>query len=118
MNHHLTDGQLRAALDGEVDSEMLQHLESCAQCRSRRNLLEAQIRPTGTHEVHPKLRWRVGTRFSGEVVRFSSPGFGPFPGTFRARIDWGVGRRSTGTMRLLMARSPCRLRLTGSSYER
>ena len=46
MKNHLTDGELRAALDGELDSDGLKHLESCQQCRSRQNLLEAQIRPT------------------------------------------------------------------------
>jgi len=46
MNSHLTDGELRAALDGELDSGKRQHLESCTQCQSRQNLLEAQIRST------------------------------------------------------------------------
>jgi hypothetical protein len=46
MKSHLTDGELMAALDGELDSEELKHLESCQQCQSRQNLLEAQIRPT------------------------------------------------------------------------
>ena len=30
MNKHLNDGQLRAALDGELDEAGLQHLESCS----------------------------------------------------------------------------------------
>lgn len=46
MKNHLTDGELRAALDGELDSDGLKHLESCRQCQSRQNLLEAQIHPT------------------------------------------------------------------------
>ena len=46
MKNHLNDGQLRAALDGELDSDELKHLESCQQCQSRQKLLEAQIRPT------------------------------------------------------------------------
>ncbi len=45
MKNHLTDGQLRAALDGELDSNDLKHFESCQQCQSRQKLLEAQIRP-------------------------------------------------------------------------
>jgi hypothetical protein len=45
MKNHLNDGQLRAALDGELDSKELKHLESCQQCQSRQKLLEAQIRP-------------------------------------------------------------------------
>lgn len=49
MINHLTDGELRAALDGELDSDELKHLESCQQCQSRQKLLEAQIRPTAEH---------------------------------------------------------------------
>lgn len=46
MKSHLNDGQLRSALDGELDSDELKHLESCPQCQSRQKSLEAQIRPT------------------------------------------------------------------------
>lgn len=45
MKDHLNDGQLRAALDGELDSDERKHFESCPQCQSRKNLLEAQVRP-------------------------------------------------------------------------
>ena len=46
MKNHLTDGELRAALDGELDSDKLKHLDSCQQCQSRQKILEAQIGPT------------------------------------------------------------------------
>lgn len=46
MKDHLNDGQLRAALDGELDSDEMKHLESCQQCQSRQKLLEAQISQT------------------------------------------------------------------------
>jgi len=46
MKNHITDGKLRAALDGELGSDELAHLESCQQCQSRQKLIEAQIRPT------------------------------------------------------------------------
>ena len=46
MSKHLNDGQLRAALDGELDSDELRHLESCAQCQSRRDVLAEQIQST------------------------------------------------------------------------
>ena len=39
MKTHLTDGELRAALDGELDAPRLQHLNDCASCQSR----QAQI---------------------------------------------------------------------------
>ncbi|MEP7133785.1 MAG: hypothetical protein ABI904_02515 [Chloroflexota bacterium] len=43
MNNHLNDGQLRAALDGELDSEALTHLETCPQCQSRQKAHRAQM---------------------------------------------------------------------------
>lgn len=46
MKNHLSDGELRAALDGELGLDELTHLEACRQCQSRKNVLEAQIRPT------------------------------------------------------------------------
>jgi hypothetical protein len=45
MKNHLNDGQLRAALDGELDSDELNHLESCSQCQSRQKVLQTQIAP-------------------------------------------------------------------------
>jgi len=43
MNNHLNDGQLRAALDDELDSEGLAHLEACPQCQARQKKLHAQV---------------------------------------------------------------------------
>jgi len=62
-------------------------------------LFQAVIRPTGTRLVGPALRWREGVRFSGEVVRYASPGIPASPTQYRARIDWGDGRRSAGQAR-------------------
>jgi hypothetical protein len=42
MNKHLNDGQLRAALDGELDEAGMHHLESCPSCRARQELVRAQ----------------------------------------------------------------------------
>lgn len=42
MNKHLDDGQLRASLDNELDSEGLTHLESCPDCRARQKAIQAQ----------------------------------------------------------------------------
>lgn len=42
MNKHLTEGQLRAALDGELDSQALEHLAACSDCRRRQDELKAQ----------------------------------------------------------------------------
>ncbi len=42
MNEHLSDGQLRAALDGELSGQALQHLAGCAGCRQRQAALQKQ----------------------------------------------------------------------------
>jgi hypothetical protein len=42
MRNHLSDGALRAALDGELTSEQRQHLERCLACQSRQRSLQAQ----------------------------------------------------------------------------
>ena len=47
MNTHLNDGQLRAALDGELSASELEHLAGCSSCQSRHKELESQIRFTG-----------------------------------------------------------------------
>ena len=44
MNKHLTDGELRAAHDGEADSAQLRHLEACSDCQTRQEQLLAQGR--------------------------------------------------------------------------
>jgi hypothetical protein len=46
VKNHLNDGQLRAALDNELDPDELKHLESCSQCQYRQKMLEAQIHST------------------------------------------------------------------------
>ena len=42
MRKHLSDGELRAALDGELDAGGLRHLESCAECLARQHSLRAE----------------------------------------------------------------------------
>jgi hypothetical protein len=42
MRKHLTDGELRAALDGELDGKSRQHLERCADCQTRQHQLRAE----------------------------------------------------------------------------
>ncbi|HEX9330689.1 MAG TPA: hypothetical protein VF896_02300 [Anaerolineales bacterium] len=46
MNKHLDDGQLRAALDGELDADALNHLETCASCQIRQKTIQAQTQKT------------------------------------------------------------------------
>ncbi len=42
MNKHLHEGQLRAALDGELDIEALQHLEVCPACQTQQKTIKSQ----------------------------------------------------------------------------
>jgi hypothetical protein len=46
MNKHLNDGQLRAALDGELDGQMIRHLEDCKSCQKRKHTLQMQVEET------------------------------------------------------------------------
>ncbi len=43
MNRHLDDGQLRAALDGELDADALGHLAECVTCQARQKSLQLQM---------------------------------------------------------------------------
>ncbi len=49
MNNHLTDGQLRLALDGELEPHALQHLTSCDDCRARQARLQTQVDHVAQH---------------------------------------------------------------------
>ena len=42
MRNHLSDGALRAALDGELTAEQRQHLELCLECQARQRHLRAE----------------------------------------------------------------------------
>jgi hypothetical protein len=42
MNKHLNDGQLRAALDGELDAQALDHLALCTDCQERQRRLQVE----------------------------------------------------------------------------
>ena len=46
MNLHLTDGQLRADLDSELDAQSRQHLDQCARCQARQAEMRTHIRQT------------------------------------------------------------------------
>jgi hypothetical protein len=46
MNKHLNDGQLRAALDGELDAQAQHHLDSCSTCQAHQRSLQTQVAAT------------------------------------------------------------------------
>ncbi len=46
MNEHLREGQLRAALDGELAGEALDHLRACPSCQARQETIQAQAQRT------------------------------------------------------------------------
>jgi hypothetical protein len=66
MEKHLTEGELRAALDGELDAASLRHLESCAGCQERQKLMETQ----SLHTAH--------------LLGFLAPGEAPVPSSHAA----------------------------------
>ena len=43
MRKHLTEGELRAALDGELNDEQREHLEACADCQARQLHVETEL---------------------------------------------------------------------------
>lgn len=67
MKKHLTEGELRAALDGELDTNLLRHLEACTDCQQ------------GLAELK-QTHLRVASRLS-----FLAPGTEPVPS---ARFAW------------------------------
>jgi hypothetical protein len=42
MKQHFTDGELRAALDGELEKDRLQHLVDCPECQGRQKQLRVE----------------------------------------------------------------------------
>ena len=46
MNKHLNDGQLRAALDGELDRAGTQHLDGCSMCKARQGEIRSRMQLT------------------------------------------------------------------------
>ncbi len=46
MEKHLTDGELRAALDGELEKGRLLHLEGCSKCQARHQQLRQEQQQT------------------------------------------------------------------------
>jgi hypothetical protein len=42
MRKHLTDGELRAALDGELEFRRLEHLDACLDCQTRKGQLQKE----------------------------------------------------------------------------
>src|SRR5689334_5873123 len=76
MQKHLLDGELRAALDGELDPKKLQHLETCASCQGRQGQLQAKQLEAGrllaflnpTEQTTPSAQ-RAWKRFSRQIMQ-------------------------------------------------
>ncbi len=93
---HLTDGELRAALDNELAEAARAHLATCADCATRRAALEAQARRVTAHLAgiapppgDPRLTARPAlTRFNLYRSRKETPMFMKF---FRKQTRLVVG---------------------------
>jgi hypothetical protein len=95
MNTHLNDGQLRAALDGELPPKELQHLEQCHLCQQKHEKLRTENRLTASH-----LEF-----FSGATLQNPLPA-----GTaLRTFYDRKVHKKETNMFRKLFASSGFRL---------
>lgn len=76
MKTHLTDGELRAALDGELGLESLHHIEGCLDCQARRRQLQAKqlrterllafLAPREEVNASPHQAW---SRFSQQIMQ-------------------------------------------------
>jgi anti-sigma factor RsiW len=76
MKTHLNDGELRAALDGELESGRLHHLDTCAACQARRQQMQtssletarrlAFLQPGDESGPPPRQAW---ARFSQQISR-------------------------------------------------
>ena len=59
---HLTDGQLRAYLDGELDEEQKEHLAGCPVCQANLPAIRGASSARRTEiglPVHPTRGWKV-----------------------------------------------------------
>ena len=75
MSTHLTDGELRAALDGELDSVQLEHLHTCTACQARQEQLQSKSQEAArllsslstTDQPAPNTQ-RAWSRFSQQLI--------------------------------------------------
>jgi anti-sigma factor RsiW len=83
MKKHLTDGELRAALDEELEHIRLQHLKSCPDCQRRQQQLNVE-------------RMKVSSRLA-----FLRPGEEPVPS---AQAAWNRFSQKTQEKEISMVR--------------
>jgi hypothetical protein len=76
MRKHLTNGELRASLDGEITAEGSQHLKSCMDCQTRYHTLESESQQIGhrlvfltpTPDESARSTQRAWGRFSQRIL--------------------------------------------------
>jgi hypothetical protein len=72
MNEHLNDGQLRAALDGELDAQTQHHLDSCSVCQARQHVLQTQANETARRLAFLTLEQHEASSAQSSLKRFYS----------------------------------------------
>ena len=70
MNQHLNDGQLRAALDGELPAIGSAHLQDCALCQQRQNALRAQSRQVASRLAFLSAEPKQNMPATGTALRY------------------------------------------------
>jgi hypothetical protein len=114
--NHLTDGQLRAYLDGEIDEEQKQHLNECQACqrrlpairtaaqRNRQRLGFLSIQPAGleTKELAP---YPALARFKSRLVKEKETTM--FKRIFSSRLVW-IGLAAVIVLVVTLTVSPVR----------
>jgi hypothetical protein len=97
MNKHLNEGQLRAALDLELDRDGMQHLENCPDCRRRQSRIMAETQQAAR-----------GLAFLGSPAGQSGPDAGSALVRFHQRND---SRKEISMFRKLFASTALRVGL-------
>ena len=69
MNKHLDDGQLRAALDGELSNPERQHLDSCPACQAGLARLRMQVERSSRHLAFLSAETPPGAPTAGMAIR-------------------------------------------------
>jgi hypothetical protein len=70
---HLTEGELRASLDGELDRDQLRHLAVCAECSTRQNQIRAEHENISRRLAFLTLQDELAPSVKSAWARFPHP---------------------------------------------
>src|SRR5690242_5520981 len=71
MERHLTDGELRAALDGELEAGLLSHIQTCPTCQAHQQELQVKQFGAARHLAFLASQEQAGPSPRAAWIRFS-----------------------------------------------